>query len=227
MRPSRISDQTNISLMLEDTDLIQRATRLGFDIYLNNQFVNSTIKWKLQSLTETAGRLTEEIKATEPEIDWVAMRGTRNRLVHDPYNLREQIIWEIATQDIPLVREALLRMKARVDAQVLRDDALGFNARPLSIPPLVADHRSAIVAAARRRGFSQVRLFGSMVRGEYDDDSDVDLLVRAVQERADHRAQERLEDELQDLLGRNVDVVTDQTLYPLIRDRVLSEALAL
>ena len=83
--------------------------------------------------------------------------------------------------------------------------------------------RAPIAAAARRRGARDVRVFGSVARGEERPDSDVDLLVtlepgRTLLDLA------RLELELEDLLGRPVDVVTAEGLREPVRAAALREA---
>jgi len=68
-----------------------------------------------------------------------------------------------------------------------------------------------------------VRLFGSVARGEAGEKSDIDLLVEFEPGRSllDHAG---LMVELEELLGRKVDVVSEQSLYWLIRRRILKEA---
>ena len=84
-------------------------------------------------------------------------------------------------------------------------------------------NREAILAIADRHGARDVRLFGSVVRREESSDSDVDLLVALDRRRSllDHIA---LQQDLEDLLGCKVDVVTERSLHPGLRSRVLSEA---
>jgi len=86
--------------------------------------------------------------------------------------------------------------------------------------------RAEILAAARKHGARNVRIFGSVARGESGPASDVDILVEMEPGRTliDHAA---LLLELERLLGCEVDVVTDRGLRPRIRDRVLREAVPL
>ena len=88
------------------------------------------------------------------------------------------------------------------------------------------DKRDDILTLAARHGAHNVRVFGSVARGESDEQSDIDLLVAFAPDRSllDHAA---LWLELQDLLGCKVDVVSDRGIKPRIRDRVLQEALPL
>lgn len=76
---------------------------------------------------------------------------------------------------------------------------------------------------AYRRGALKVRLFGSVARREADTDSDVDLLVDMEEGRSLLDLGGFLMD-IQQLLGRKVDVVTERGLRPRIRERVLREA---
>ena len=91
---------------------------------------------------------------------------------------------------------------------------------------LVETHREEILAIAARRGASNVRLFGSIARGQGGPESDVDLLVSFESGRSllDLIALPR---EIEALVHRSVDVVTDRALSPYIRDQVLAEAIPL
>jgi uncharacterized protein len=86
--------------------------------------------------------------------------------------------------------------------------------------------RAAILEIAARYGARNVRIFGSVARGEATAESDVDVLVELESGRSLLDLSNLLLD-LQDLLGCKVDVVTDRGLHWYIRDRVLQEALPL
>ena len=88
------------------------------------------------------------------------------------------------------------------------------------------ERREEILAVAARHGARTIRVFGSVVRGEETPESDLDLLVEFEPGRSllDHIA---LAQDLKDLLGREVDVVTEGGLHSYIRDRVCREAVPL
>jgi predicted nucleotidyltransferase len=87
--------------------------------------------------------------------------------------------------------------------------------------------RAEIVALAARYGASNVRVFGSVARGEATPASDVDLLVDQDWSRLSGWGGMGLIVALQDLLGCRVDVATVEELKPRIRQRVLREAVPL
>lgn len=89
--------------------------------------------------------------------------------------------------------------------------------------PLIESHRAEIREIAARYGIERVRVFGSMARDDANADSDVDLLVFLPQGKSGLALGGLLMD-VQDLLHRKVDVVTEGGLHPALRDRVLREA---
>ena len=89
--------------------------------------------------------------------------------------------------------------------------------------PMIESHSEALRALARRHGVRSIKVFGSMARDDADASSDVDLLVETAPDTSGFVLGALLMD-AQDLLGRRVDVVTETSLHPLMRDRILSEA---
>ncbi|MBZ5623879.1 MAG: nucleotidyltransferase domain-containing protein [Acidobacteriia bacterium] len=87
-------------------------------------------------------------------------------------------------------------------------------------------NRDEILRAAAHRGARNVRVFGSVARGDNDEDSDIDFLVEMEPGRTLFDLSGLLLD-LESLLHVHVDVVTERGLRPKVRDRVLSEALPL
>jgi len=96
----------------------------------------------------------------------------------------------------------------------------------MGINEVLKNKREEILRVAARHGASNIRMFGSIARGESDEKSDLDLLVTMEAGRSllDHAA---LWIELRDLLGCEVDVVSEKGLRPKMRDRLLREAVAL
>lgn len=87
----------------------------------------------------------------------------------------------------------------------------------------VRHRRTEILEIARKHGATNVRIFGSVLRGEDHPDSDVDLLVDAPGPTSDWFPAGLILD-LEELLRRKVNVITERGLSPIIRDVVLHEA---
>ena len=96
----------------------------------------------------------------------------------------------------------------------------------MELSNLLKAQRPAILQLAAQHGASNVRVFGSIARGEAGPESDVDLLVTLADDRSLLDLVGLWQD-LEDLLEHKVDVVTDGGLNERMRERVLAEAVAL
>jgi predicted nucleotidyltransferase len=95
------------------------------------------------------------------------------------------------------------------------------------IEEIIGDKRAQIIALAARYGANNVRVFGSVARGEATPDSDVGLLVDQDWSRLSGWGGMELVVALEELLGRKVDIATEEELRPRIKAYVLREAVPL
>jgi uncharacterized protein len=93
----------------------------------------------------------------------------------------------------------------------------------VGIGEIIAAKREAILEIAARHGATSIRVFGSVARGDAGADSDVDFLVEVGPVHSRFFPGGLVLD-LEDLLGRKVDVVEPDGLHPLLREAVLREA---
>jgi uncharacterized protein len=96
----------------------------------------------------------------------------------------------------------------------------------MDIDRILQKNRDEILRIAAAYGAKNLRVFGSVSRGEATSGSDIDILVHLESGRSllDLIA---IKQDLQDLLGREVDVVTEDSISPYIREQVLKEAVSL
>lgn len=88
----------------------------------------------------------------------------------------------------------------------------------------LTEQRTAILRLAEQHRAGEVRVFGSVARGDSAEASDVDLLIKPLPGCSLFDLGGLLED-LQELLGCRVDLVTEDGLKPRLRERVLREAI--
>lgn len=96
----------------------------------------------------------------------------------------------------------------------------------MEIAELLEAKKDEILRIAAKHGARNVRVFGSVARGEAGPESDLDLLVEVGPGRTPFFPGGLIAD-LEDLLGKKVQVVTQEDLHWYIRDRVLEEAVPL
>jgi predicted nucleotidyltransferase len=97
----------------------------------------------------------------------------------------------------------------------------------LGVDDLLKDKREEILRVAEKHGASNIRVFGSVARGEANENSDVDLLVDWDYERISAWGGAGLFEELEALLGRRVDIATEQQLRPSMKERILKDSVPL
>jgi predicted nucleotidyltransferase len=103
---------------------------------------------------------------------------------------------------------------------------LGRRKTPMGLTELLREKRPEILKIAAKHGAYNVRIFGSVARGEADEASDVDILVDAGPETSSWFPAGLIID-LEELMGCEVDVVTEGALHWYIKDQVLQEAVPL
>ena len=97
----------------------------------------------------------------------------------------------------------------------------------MNINQSLKEKREETITIAAKHGASNIRMFGSIARGEADENSDLDLLIDYDRKKSSPWFPLRLIRELETLLGCKVDIVTEQELKDTIKDRVLKEAMRL
>lgn len=120
------------------------------------------------------------------------------------------------------VYEELRQLLQKLDEPVKRENKAGKT----KMDDIVEKNRSRILLLAKENGVRNVRVFGSMARNEAGPDSDLDLLVDIEKGKSGLALGGFLFD-VSELVNRKVDVVTEKSLHPGIREKVLHEARAL
>jgi len=96
----------------------------------------------------------------------------------------------------------------------------------MKIEQLLYEKRNDILSIAARHGAHNIRIFGSVVRGQAGPDSDIDFLIDVGPTTSSWFPAGLILD-LEEILSRRVEIVTEKALNPYIRDHVLREAVAL
>ncbi|HUR82770.1 MAG TPA: nucleotidyltransferase family protein, partial [Thermoanaerobaculia bacterium] len=94
------------------------------------------------------------------------------------------------------------------------------------IDEILGDKREEIKRIAAKHGVTSIRVFGSVARGDAGPDSDVDFLIESGPGRSPWFPAGFIVD-MEDLLGRHVDVASPKALHWYIKERILNEAVPL
>lgn len=97
----------------------------------------------------------------------------------------------------------------------------------MSLKQLLQDKREEILSIASKHGAFNIRIFGSVARGEETDNSDIDFLIDYDPKKISPWFPGGLIIDLEALLQRKVDVITAKSLHHFIKDKILTEAIDL
>ena len=102
--------------MLDAIDRIARHVdgRAKAD-YWGSEMLQDAIVRQLEILGEAAGRISRETCAAHPEVPWPKITGLRHRLIHDYFDVDGNMVWRVATIDVPAVREKILAVLLKLE----------------------------------------------------------------------------------------------------------------
>jgi uncharacterized protein with HEPN domain len=102
---------------------IEEYVAEGREAFLADHKTQDAVLRNLQTMAESTQRLSEELKATRPEIDWRGIAGLRNILVHDYLGISLPRVWEIVEDFVPQLKDAVRIWLEESAGDVKRDGA--------------------------------------------------------------------------------------------------------
>jgi len=97
-------DRRYLVYIQESIALIDARTRRGRDDFLSTVDMQDAVLWRLQTLAEATGKLSQQLKDRHPEIRWRAIYGFRNIAAHAYFSLRLERVWEIVEDHLPALK---------------------------------------------------------------------------------------------------------------------------
>ena len=86
---------------------IEQYTAQGRELFMASTLIQDAVVRNLQTLSESAQRLSQTLKAQHPEIDWRGIGEVRNILVHEYLGVDPNHVWEIIVNDLPSLKRAI------------------------------------------------------------------------------------------------------------------------
>jgi len=97
---------------------IELYTSDGKDFFLKDHKTQDAVLRNLQTLSESTQRLSESQKEIRKDIDWRAIAGFRNVLVHEYLGLNVLRIWEIIEHDLPQLKQAIAEILQEIGVKL-------------------------------------------------------------------------------------------------------------
>jgi len=99
--------------MLAESDyLVSQSTNLPRDEFLSDETLKRAFVRSLEIIGEATKHVSDGFREQPPEIEWRAMAGMRDKLIHDYFGVDYELVWDVAINKIPLLQEQLNQLLA-------------------------------------------------------------------------------------------------------------------
>jgi len=94
--------------VLEEVDfLIRSAARTDRESFLADEELRRARVRSLEVIGEAAKQLPADFRDAHPDVDWRGMAGMRDRLIHGYFAVDYELVWEVATDKVPVLRPSI------------------------------------------------------------------------------------------------------------------------
>ncbi|MDR2296433.1 MAG: DUF86 domain-containing protein [Clostridiales Family XIII bacterium] len=105
MNPNDVRHLRNMLTIIDKVTIHMEGC--SCEAFLANDLLADACAMNIIALAEQAYRLTDECREQNPQIEWHAVYGMRNRFAHDYFAINRKILWDILTEDIFLLRQRI------------------------------------------------------------------------------------------------------------------------
>ncbi|MDT7920274.1 MAG: DUF86 domain-containing protein [Meiothermus sp.] len=99
--------------ILDETEfLMDRAQGLTRDQFMRDATLKRAFVRSLEVIGEASKQIPDEFKQKYPHLEWRAMAGMRDRLIHGYFGVDYEIVWDVVTNKIPLLHQAIRIVEA-------------------------------------------------------------------------------------------------------------------
>lgn len=95
--------------MLQAIERIKRYTRWKtFDDFITDDMMYYAVVKNIEILGEASNMLTDEFRSEHPQTPWKQVNGMRNYIVHEHFQVDNNIVWDVITNDLPLLEQQVI-----------------------------------------------------------------------------------------------------------------------
>jgi len=94
-------------ILIEADYLVGRSAGLSFDEFVASDTLRRAFVRSLEIVGEAAKKVPDEFRAQHPDVEWRAMAGMRDRLIHDYFGVDYELVWDVVQKRIPELQSQL------------------------------------------------------------------------------------------------------------------------
>lgn len=103
-------DITYIKQILDAIDKIVDYTSDGRDIFYETIIIQDAVMRNIEIIGEISKRISDELKLKNNDIPWRKMAGIRDVLIHDYDSIDMSIVWNVVSNELPMIRMSLIKL---------------------------------------------------------------------------------------------------------------------
>lgn len=112
MKTGPDADLVYLSHMIECINRVFEYCEGGESSFRQSRLIQDAVIRNLQTMAESSQRLSDSTKAIASDVPWRAISGFRNIIVHDYLGVDLDMVWQVVSSDLPLLRAELLKINA-------------------------------------------------------------------------------------------------------------------
>lgn len=105
----RIRDKSRLEHILQAIERIGRYTKgKTFDDFIADDMMYYAVVKNIEIIGEASNVLTEEFRNAHPDTPWKLVNGMRNYIVHEYFQVDNNVVWDVITGDLPLLEKQII-----------------------------------------------------------------------------------------------------------------------